>query len=72
MSLIWLVWPTKLNNDLGALGRSGRVAHWVSVAMSVGLLCAAITLKDWSAVLAIAAVGVYGFGRASRYLLAGE
>lgn len=75
----WL-WPEETSAEPSALGRAGRVVHWIAILAATPLV--ALTLwalseregDSWPfAVIPLSiAGGIYLTGRAIRYILAGE
>ncbi len=68
-------WPTKPSTSPGLIGRLGRFAHWVGLAVAVTVAATGLALgrEESSAywLLAVALIPAQ-LGRAVRYVLAGE
>lgn len=74
--LINLFWPLETNSDPGFFGRLGRVAHWFSIVVGLGVGAAFLTGAHEDPTFlfvgpAIAAAIVIG-GRAIRYIFSQE
>lgn len=73
-----LIWPTNPRLDVGAVGRLGRVMHWLFAAMALAFVVGGASAIGTPPLgNALAAIGFGGggcllFGRALRYILAGE
>lgn len=77
------LWPANSKTETTALGRIGRVLHWLFTAAAIALIAGGLAvlpslLNPYSnaggAALGFAggAVGVYLFGRALRYIMSNE
>lgn len=73
-------WPTKLKAEPGGVARLGRVLHWLFVACALAFVIGGfywVGLSDGEPLLALSlnggfAAGFFMFGRALRYIFAGE
>lgn len=81
MRALNLIWPTDPNPSPGGVARLGRVLHWLAAAIALGFTVGSINMGrsanpyDHQTALAMLAFGGGGFlifGRAVRYILAGE
>lgn len=67
-------WPTDVREDVGAIGRLGRVLHWCAILLG-GLFAWAFIAGSapeyWWPAAALFALFAMG-GRGLRYVLAGE
>ena len=67
-------WPLKLKAEPSALGRFGRVLHWLGIAIAVAWLWVGVTTESEGDLSFAASMGAgfYMTGRALRYILSGE
>lgn len=68
MDLRNVVWPMRARAEPNGVQRLARVLHWAFVGL--GALCLLAVASDIG--FAAAAVGLAIFGRALRYIMAGE
>jgi hypothetical protein len=73
-----LFWPRALSAEVGHAGLIGRLAHWLGIALAIGLLVTALgfAADGWAVPaavgLSVAAIAAALGGRGVRYLLAKE